>query len=914
MSFGDGSHGTIAGVRFKLDQAAPDEIQRPAYRHFARSLFRPGTDITGRPGAQNIREERMLWHQTDWSGGEGQVILDGSDDDSARRFYRSEGLDFSVPGQVSLNKSSIATVPPDGTAGGTSTIQGNSFTDVTGTSTTVNTNDRRINLTTPDVIESASFTPGAGVTSATLYAYKEALQTTTIEGSSFLLKDGDGDASGTDFRLKSVGSMAQSTSLTSLGTSPYTVTFNVNATASTTQYAAEVKLLIVDTTGNNDDVVASEVISVPNVTQKSITFTPSNSKTYRARVRWLSKTGSTQRVTIDSITHGLAGQPTSVTVFVRNHTDGNTTNLPSHTIQLQNSSTAAAVTLQWTATAAKAYRVRVQYNSGPQRPVVDKLEHAVQTTGTGWILPEMAKGLEDKVWLAGYRSGNDAQTWSYTVGTDVWTLEEDLAAVTATQPFPGLVCTSKFMYLNFASEAANFTGSSEDNYANPPATHVQDMTIAQNRLFMLKESTGAAAVIYAFPLDQDVSGGALTSGSSGYATAAVADYLNPLASGAGSYVYPQRMASSATGAKFFVSLAGVQPVIYEVNNATGTLVVTSWAHLPFGVQATAITHVSGVTFVAGQYTAESDETPITALWAIDENREVTRVAILRQDDPYVEPIIQMEPWQNDIWMLQGKYMWRYSLQTGGIFCEYELNPEDASYAYGLTVMSGRQWALYQQSSATNVGGVVHVTGTVDTYRQATVVGGCAYTSSVYDYNLPGVTKMLRRIQVVTDDLPADTSISVEYQVNQDGTWLPAGEHVTGAETTIIVSDASTLVEFRTLQLRVTLNSATGTSTPTLKAVIVESLPSEYEEFFDLMVLTEHEDSGFHVDGLQREGGDISSALFGLWRTGQPATFVDGFAYDRVGFNPEYLVRVEDVDASNDEIGEGRMSVRLRVLA
>jgi hypothetical protein len=489
-------------------------------------------------------------------------------------------------------------------------------------------------------------------------------------------------------------------------------------------------------------------------------------------------------------------------------------------------------------------------------------------------------------------------------------VEEDLTAVDGTSASaPGLVASTQKMYANVDGEIAVFTGSAEDDYTDD-RSGVKDITICQNRIWILQERNPEGLDIYAFPVDQDVSGGELTSGSTGYSTADVSSYAKE----ANTVTYAQLMCPTNSGPRFFANLANVQPIIFQVNQATGSNVVTEWAHLPFGTVATAIAHVSGTTFVAGQFTAESDEIPRTALWAIDENQVVTRVATFRDDDPLDMHITSMQAWQNNLWIQQGQYVWRYSLQTGGLFLEYELAPETPSYAFGLAVMQGRTWSMFRRASSTNQQGTVHVTGTVSSYRQVTVEGGCSYTSSIYDYKMPGVKKMLRRIQVVTDDLPSGTSVVVEYQKDQDGTWTTAGTHDSGSDTTLVISDASALVEFRTLQTRVTLVSEDGTATPTLKAVIVESLPSEYEEFFDLMVLVEDEDGSFHVPGEQRTGGDIAQDIFGLWRQGSPVTFVDAYANSAPGNNPEYLVRIEDVDGSNDEIGEGRLSVRLRVLA
>jgi hypothetical protein len=302
------------------------------------------------------------------------------------------------------------------------------------------------------------------------------------------------------------------------------------------------------------------------------------------------------------------------------------------------------------------------------------------------------------------------------------------------------------------------------------------------------------------------------------------------------------------------------------------------------------------------------------LWVIDQNGVIRRIGYLRRDDPTNAMACYMQAYQNDLWILQGKFVWRYSLASGGLFLEYQLNPGLETNQRAIAVVQGHTFACFSQEDASNTAGVVWVTGSVSTYRQAAVADGNSFTSSVYDYSLPGEDKLLRSIQVITDTMATDTSVTVQIQTDQSGTWTTIGTHSSGAETKFVVSNTDTSTVFKTIQMRIKLSSQTGSATPTLKAVVVDSLPLVQEEFFDLMIRTEDEDSSDHIGAQTLSGGDIAQGLWSLWRSGTPVTFIDGFQHSVLDNNPEYLVRVEDCDHSNDEIGEGRMSVRLRVLA
>ena len=906
MAFGNGVDVYFNGLPAKLDRNAPEEIQRPTYRHIVRSLFRPGTDITGVPGARNLREERLINHITKWDGGEGQVVLPNDDPDGgSKRFFRSEGIDFRIPGQATLNKSSIPGGVPDGTATSVTEIEGSSFSDVTGTSTVVNTTDRRLALTSgPDIIESSSFTPGAVQAQVRVWLYKEAVQTTTVDGSSFTVRNEPAAASGTDMILKKPGAYV-SYPLSGLGTDPYAVTFSASSSGTSTSYTTETYAYIVDTTGANPVTVAGLEGSIRSY-GRTLTFTPQTGHTYQARFAWVSQSGGATKVTLDYMTHGKADQPTTVTVFARNHTDGNTTGLPSKTIQLQNTSSAQLVTLNWTATAAKAYRVRVRYDAGVQRPIVDKMDHNAQSTGA-WILDHMELGQGGNVWLVGHQASGDNQLWTYDFSTETWAIEHAMDAITATASASiGLAHSGTYEYVLDAGGEITQTTASADTAYTAAIDEAVGIAICQDRLFVLSEdsdtTSGLGVRIHTYPVDED------TLPASALQTLTVTSAVITRDT-----TLRQRIVGTPTGARFFVNYSGVTSVIYESDSSGSTLTNREIARLDVGAKATAITYVAGLTFIAGQFLAETGETPRSALWVIDQNGVLRRIGYFRRDDPYNAVVQYMQPYQNDLWLLQGPYVWRYSLATGGLFLEYELSPGTATNARSLAVVQGHVIALYSSEDATNTGGVTWVTGSVDTYRQAAVSDGNTVTSSIFDYGLPSVRKMLARVQVITDTMPADTAVRVEYQKDQSGTWVEIGTHTSGTDTEFFISEPNNPVEFRTLQIRTSLSSGTGDDTPTLKAVVVEALPSEFEEFFELMVLTEDEDSSFHVDGLERSGGDVAQAIVGLWKTGAPVTFEDGMQHSAIGNNPTYLCRIDDFDATNDQIGEGRMMVRLRVL-
>jgi hypothetical protein len=519
----------------------------------------------------------------------------------------------------------------------------------------------------------------------------------------------------------------------------------------------------------------------------------------------------------------------------------------------------------------------------------------------------MELGLDGKVWAIGNRASADPIAFTYDFVNEDWDVANTaLADASNNDVCRALTHSDSWEYAAFASgNIIKFDESGDTDYITP-LTDLTGITICQNRLFALTEDdAGTNGVdITSYAVDADTSGGVTGSLQSvSVSTAIVAADTN----------LRQRMTSSPTGARFFVNYSDVSAVVYNCDSSSGDLVVTELARLPEGSKATSIHHTQGHTFITSQSLAETGQIPKTSLYVIDQANTVREVGKFRAQDPTNAPVVYMQSYETDLWLLQGKYVWRYDLRTGGLYLEFELDPGDQTYARSLAVTQGHVFAEFAQEDGTNTGGVVWVAGSVGTYRQASVEGGSSFTTSVYDYGLPGELKSLRSIQVLTDTLPADTSVTVEAQVNQDGTWLPIGTHSSGAEMTLTTATSETVLEFRTLQLRVSLVSATGVSTPVVKAVVVEGMVLGFEEFFELIVLTEDEDSSFHVSDFNRPGGTISQSVNALRRAGRPFTLVDAYEHAALDNNPEYLVVFDNSDGTNDEIGEGRMSVTLRVI-
>ena len=895
------------GPHFLVLDEAQQEFGNPPYRHHTRSLLNSSVAIQGQPGARNINPDQLRWDSTEFVG-EGQISLKADDEVLAHRFYLSEGLDFRTPGQFKLNLSTVVQAPADSTGGATDTDEGDTWTDVTGTSVVVNTTDRRLAVVN-DEIQGPVFTPGASQVQSEFFIYNEGIQYTTIEGSAMILKAGAGSTDGTDFRLHKEGSVARTADAAGTGLTaakPREVNWYVFKNA-TSQAHPSAKFLILNVTGQNEIVVhespAVKITETTSTLAYTTSFTPASGKVYQFRTVYYNDRGENVRLIIDKVTHGQGIDP-NITVRVSIWNDSGAAEVSGtvKTVTVANTSTLNIVNVTWTAAAATNYKARVRYTVGNQRPIVDKTIQRTQATGA-WTFDDIELGLGGNIILAGHRSGAASNFWKYNFSTDAWTEVQSLTGATNIT-IRALAHTDKWQYF-LGSDGIVYQADAvtTDNDYIAAVTGAVGMAICQNRMFILSEDATNGVDVATYAVDADVS----VAVTAQLATTEVSSGLNTADTG-----LRQRMVGTPTGARFFLNFSDVTSVIYEADTSTGALVVSEIARLDVGAKATCISYAGGLTFIGGQMLAETGETPISTLWAIDQQDQLVRVGDFRPTDPDANAPQKMVPYDTSLWILQGAFVWRYFLRTGGLFCEYELAASDATKQMGIAVVKNHQFALFSGEGS-------HTTGSVGTYRSAGTADSNRWTSSVNDFGLPGVTKQLDFIEVSTDTLPASTSVSIEYQKNQSGTWVALSTLTSGSKHRITSDSGQDTVTFETLQLRVTLQSLTGVNTPTVRAISARAFPAEFEEFFDLLVNCNDEDSVYRVQGRQVRGHEIAQAIIDMQKSKETTTLEFGYHADRtnpVGAQvniPVYLVRVEDFDRVGTKQGESSMRVRLRVL-
>jgi hypothetical protein len=231
----------------------------------------------------------------------------------------------------------------------------------------------------------------------------------------------------------------------------------------------------------------------------------------------------------------------------------------------------------------------------------------------------------------------------------------------------------------------------------------------------------------------------------------------------------------------------------------------------------------------------------------------------------------------------------------------------AAASYGSDWRAACVWAdsLYLATALVGAAKVVKV--------DVTKYGGAGtLETGLISFGLPGVTKLLRSVTIVTAAMPASCSIQVEYRAEDTGAWTSLGTLSTLNATTATYSFGAG-VTCRLLSLRLTLAGvAGGTATPVLHEVAVRYVPRPavtrewavgvlLEGTAELPLVT--------LDGSAEPltGAQLSAALWAAAGATGPVTLVD---LD----GTSYAVFVTDVREEMAKISQRRGYQRLGIVS
>jgi hypothetical protein len=199
----------------------------------------------------------------------------------------------------------------------------------------------------------------------------------------------------------------------------------------------------------------------------------------------------------------------------------------------------------------------------------------------------------------------------------------------------------------------------------------------------------------------------------------------------------------------------------------------------------------------------------------------------------------------------------------------------------------------------------------------TPAGSWAWTSAAHDFGYPQDEKVLLGFHVVADPSIAAGTIDLDYQIDEDGTWVDSGtDTAAGSKHTYMqISSASSTIKFRTLRFR--MNGSSGARCFSAYArVYINSKQEVWRLNLDLR----------NEPGTTRKPSNRSSVavklrdnLRTLATDGNVVTFKDGTRRRRKSSTADtgytsHTVLVEFPKSSIDSIREGTAEVILRSVA
>ncbi len=183
-------------------------------------------------------------------------------------------------------------------------------------------------------------------------------------------------------------------------------------------------------------------------------------------------------------------------------------------------------------------------------------------------------------------------------------------------------------------------------------------------------------------------------------------------------------------------------------------------------------------------------------------------------------------------------------------------------------------------------------------------------TTVHDFNLAD-PKQLIDIELVCEPLPANASIQVEYQVDEDGTWTSAGTYNTlnGTGTTFSIADSGTPVSFRVLRLRFTLTRGSTTTTPVLLNVTVSATVVASVRVWELLLDVSDEDG--QAQNRSWNGEKLIDQIMSSANNETVLAFKDGYQSRDPNDFDSYDVVIDSAAVLLDRPGEGIVAVTMR---
>jgi hypothetical protein len=180
-----------------------------------------------------------------------------------------------------------------------------------------------------------------------------------------------------------------------------------------------------------------------------------------------------------------------------------------------------------------------------------------------------------------------------------------------------------------------------------------------------------------------------------------------------------------------------------------------------------------------------------------------------------------------------------------------------------------------------------------------------WTSSAYDFGYPQDEKVLLGFHVVQDPSYASGTVNVDYQLDEDASWVDAGTTSAAAKHTYIqVSDGSTTKKFRTLRMRMTGAAGVAVFSITARAYI-----NTRQELWKLAVDVRNQAGNTRKPSNKSNNAQtIRDQLHTLVSNGNVVTFKDGRRRNNKSSSDGFTTHTCIVEYPKDAVDSGREGV------
>lgn len=877
----------IGDMWFTLAQGAYSDTGIRPLRRAWRSLFAERDNVSGGPGIQNVRTDDLRWLLDDFSGGEGRRVQKPNDD--RPMFERSVGIDLANPGELRLARS----MQQVGLTGaGATTVQASTWSDDVGTSTVVNTDDRRLNAVGDRIKKNVTLGSG-GFYQFGFFGYEadadEILGNTLnkVQGQTHL------DNPNTAIVLETEGTIVQTGPQTP-AVGQVVVSCEVKFSSGSPFANGKVELIVYNADSDKNVVQDDMTISLSG---------GSTSKTDTIKVSFTAKASTTYRYRLKAISFSYATGHTNVAVnsFTVDERDDRkmkwqikdgSTVLASGTETLNGTTHSTKVASPSLLLAAGTYTLTAERTSGTsRRQFLDKATYENSGLRQAYVAE---LGLNGDIWIVDYTSSAPPQLFYWDPQHEKWVSIGNAGpnggkavALAHSDNYEFVALDNDIVYRG--KKPATF-----ERYSATLADKVAGIAVGAGRVYALTESVAAGTALYEAPLEGTPN------------VAWTARSVEGLGLGVNlDQTISQRIAGLANGCVFFVNQgADCTVYVWDAGASTGE----PFAPLPRGFNARAIVHGLGLTWVAGGFPAIDEnaaERVRPAIFAIDSSGGVQEldVRLWRDDDPGTQ-IRSAELYGENLYVVAEvktdpakMRLWRIDLAgTPAAFLEQEITT-DESQANGTARSVALNWR--DKVMLWSKGFPYHEQD--DRYRTAQ---DAVLRSSRYNYGLTEEKLFLTARCVGT--FPNGTSMDVRYAVD-DGSMVPVGTFTHSGR--LVISGPDQPVSFTFVQVEVELHTDDPDVTPVVYSVEFKAWLQKLDKGWELLIDTIDEKATFHIAGQQLKGAQAISYLFDLAAdSGGLVEFEDAFT------DPEspsiYDVLVEQPEVSMLQPGGGLFRVTL----